>query len=92
MAARKCIYVSVGILKELERSLELTTNSYQRQLAAERRKTISAQEDIQILQDELERLTNKLKVHRYVNMLNDTRRVAIFPCECAEKQSDIFTW
>lgn len=43
--------------------MELSNSSYQRQLAAERKKTISAQEEIRTLQEELERLTNKLKVH-----------------------------
>jgi len=49
-------------LKELERSVELSSSSYQRQLAAERKKTLGAQEEIRTLQEELERLTNKLKV------------------------------
>ncbi|XP_034554851.1 lebercilin [Notolabrus celidotus] len=48
-------------IKELERSMELSNSSFQRQLAAERKKTISAQQDIRTLQEELERLTNKLK-------------------------------
>lgn len=48
--------------KELERNLELSTNSFQRQLAAEKKKTVSAQEEIRTLQEELERMTNKLKV------------------------------
>ncbi|XP_068433183.1 lebercilin [Clinocottus analis] len=48
-------------IKELERSMELSTSSYQRQLAVERKKTINAQEEIRTLQEELERLTNKLK-------------------------------
>ncbi|KAK5853041.1 hypothetical protein PBY51_006863 [Eleginops maclovinus] len=48
-------------IKELERSIELTSGSYQRQLAAERKKTISAQDEIRTLQEELQRLTNKLK-------------------------------
>lgn len=43
--------------------MELSNSSYQRQLAAERKKTISAQEEIRTLQEELERLTNKLKVN-----------------------------
>ncbi len=51
-------------LKELERSVELSNSSYQRQLAAERKKTISAQEEIRTLQDELQQLTNKLKVQK----------------------------
>lgn len=45
--------------------MELSNSSYQRQLAAERKKTVSAQEEIRALQEELERLTNKLKVHVY---------------------------
>ncbi|XP_056284688.1 lebercilin [Pseudoliparis swirei] len=48
-------------IKELERSVELSSSSYQRQLAAERKKTLGAQEEIRTLQEELERLTNKLK-------------------------------
>lgn len=48
--------------KELERNLELSANSFQRQLAAERRKTLSAQEEIQGLQEELQRVTSRLKV------------------------------
>lgn len=43
--------------------MELSNSSYQRQLAAERKKTISAQDEIRTLQEELERLANKLKVH-----------------------------
>ena len=46
----------------MERNLELSNSSYQRQLVAEKKKTISAQEEIRTLQEELERLTNKLKV------------------------------
>lgn len=61
-------------LKELERSMELVNNSYQRQLAAERKKTVSAQEEIRSLQEQLERMTNKLKVHTHRNMLQDTNR------------------
>ncbi|KAM3860939.1 lebercilin [Diretmus argenteus] len=48
-------------IKELERSIELSNSSYQRQLAAERKKTISAQEEMRVIQEELERLGNKLK-------------------------------
>ncbi|KAM3602428.1 uncharacterized protein V6R79_003876 [Siganus canaliculatus] len=48
-------------IKELERSIELNNNSFHRQLAAERKKTIGAQEEIRTLQEELLRLTNKLK-------------------------------
>jgi len=48
--------------KELERSVELSNSSYQRQLVAEKKKTVTAQEEIRTLQEELERLTNKLKV------------------------------
>lgn len=48
--------------KELERNLELSANSFQRQMAAERRRTLSAQEEIHSLQEELQRVTNRLKV------------------------------
>lgn len=48
--------------------MELSSNSYQRQMVAERKKTISAQEEIRTLQEELERLTNKLKVHVQENI------------------------
>lgn len=61
------------VLKELERSIELSNSSYQRQLAAERKKTISAQDEIRTLQDELERMANKLKVHMDKHSLNCLR-------------------
>ncbi|XP_077367555.1 lebercilin isoform X2 [Festucalex cinctus] len=48
-------------IKELERNTELTTGSHQRQLAAERKKTLGAQEEIKILQKELEHLAMKLR-------------------------------
>lgn len=43
--------------------MELRNSSYQRQLVAEKKKTLSSQEEIRALQEELERLNNKLKVH-----------------------------
>lgn len=58
--------LSCVCLKELERGMELSNSSYQRQLAAERKKTVGAQEEIRTLQEELDRLTNKLKVHIYI--------------------------
>uniref|UniRef100_A0A087XX85 Lebercilin LCA5 n=1 Tax=Poecilia formosa TaxID=48698 RepID=A0A087XX85_POEFO len=48
-------------VKDLERSIELSNNSFQRQLAAEKKKTIHSQEEVKSLQEELDRLTNKLK-------------------------------
>ncbi|XP_021163321.2 lebercilin [Fundulus heteroclitus] len=48
-------------VKDLERSIELSNNSFQRQLAAERKRTVSSQEEVKNLQEELDRLTNKLK-------------------------------
>ncbi|XP_067098384.1 lebercilin [Osmerus mordax] len=48
-------------IKDLERGVELSSSSYQRQLAAERKKTLSSQEEVRSLQEELERLSNKLK-------------------------------
>lgn len=53
--------------------MELSNSSYQRQLAAERKKTIGAQEEIRTLQEELERLTNKLKVRMHKSILKDTK-------------------
>ncbi|XP_071019663.1 lebercilin [Oncorhynchus clarkii lewisi] len=48
-------------IKDLERRVELSSSSYQRQLATERRKTISTQDQVSDLQEEVERLSNKLK-------------------------------
>ncbi|KAF3702787.1 Lebercilin Leber congenital amaurosis 5 protein [Channa argus] len=48
-------------IKELGRSLELSNISYQRQLVAERKKNVSARDEIRTLQEELERLTIKLR-------------------------------
>lgn len=44
--------------------MELSNNSYQRQLVAEKKKTLSAQEEIKNLHEEVERLAIKLKVQR----------------------------
>lgn len=52
----------VCAVKEVEHSAELSSNLYQRQLAAERRKTISVLEENQTLQETLEELTRKLRV------------------------------
>ncbi|CAL8314019.1 unnamed protein product [Lota lota] len=48
-------------IKELERGLELSNSSYQRQLAAERKKAVSVQEEMKMLQEELAKLSAKLK-------------------------------
>lgn len=48
-------------IKELERSLELSTSSFHRQIVAEKKKTASSQEEARTQQEELERLTIKLK-------------------------------
>uniref|UniRef100_A0A672FQW9 Lebercilin LCA5 n=1 Tax=Salarias fasciatus TaxID=181472 RepID=A0A672FQW9_SALFA len=48
-------------IRELERSIELSNSSFQRQLVAEKKKTISAHEEIKTLQEELDQLTNKLR-------------------------------
>lgn len=58
-----CVY-----FKDLERSIELSNNSFQRQLAAEKKKTMNSQEEVKILQEELDRLTSKLKV-QHTSML-----------------------
>lgn len=52
----------VCAVKEVEYSAELSSNLYQRQLAAERRKTVSVLEENQTLQEALEELTRKLRV------------------------------
>lgn len=49
-------------VKEVEHSKELSNNLYQRQLAAERRKTVSVLEENQTVQQMLEELTQKLRV------------------------------
>ncbi|MGH0131077.1 UNVERIFIED_CONTAM: hypothetical protein FKN15_044989 [Acipenser sinensis] len=48
-------------VKDLEKNLELSNSSFQRQLAAERKKAHEAQEDAKNMRDELERLSHKLK-------------------------------
>ncbi|CAL8317610.1 unnamed protein product [Boreogadus saida] len=48
-------------IKELQRGLELSNSSYQRQLAAERKKVVGVQEEMRTLQEELVRLSAKLK-------------------------------
>ncbi|XP_031438040.1 lebercilin isoform X2 [Clupea harengus] len=48
-------------MKELERNMELSNGSFQRQLVGERRRTHEAQEEVRSLQEEVERLTLKLK-------------------------------
>lgn len=52
-------------IKELERSMELSSSSFQRQLVSEKKKTIIAQEEVRTLQEEMERLTLKLKVKQH---------------------------
>lgn len=49
-------------VKELEHSIQLSNNSFQRYLAAEKKKTVNAQEEIKTLKEQLERLNNKIKV------------------------------
>ncbi|XP_036405878.1 lebercilin isoform X2 [Megalops cyprinoides] len=48
-------------VKDLERNMELSSSSFQRQLAAERKKTHEVQEEVKNLREELERVTQKLK-------------------------------
>uniref|UniRef100_A0A3B5AFM1 Lebercilin-like n=1 Tax=Stegastes partitus TaxID=144197 RepID=A0A3B5AFM1_9TELE len=48
-------------IKELERSAELSSSSFQRQLVAEKKKNLNLQEEIRSLQEELQRLSSKLK-------------------------------
>ncbi|XP_050952616.1 lebercilin isoform X3 [Labeo rohita] len=48
-------------VKELEKNMELSSGSFQRQLANERRRTHDSQQDVKALQEEVERLCTKLK-------------------------------
>ncbi|KAL6483081.1 hypothetical protein MHYP_G00079530 [Metynnis hypsauchen] len=48
-------------VKELEKNMELSNGSFQRQLASERRKTHEALQEAQTLREEVERLSAKLK-------------------------------
>ncbi|XP_052396194.1 lebercilin [Carassius gibelio] len=48
-------------VKELEKNMELSSGSFQRQLANERRRTHNAQQEVKALQEEVERLCSKLK-------------------------------
>lgn len=48
-------------IKELSKNLELSTNSFQRQLLAERKRAFEAHDENKILQKELQRLHHKLK-------------------------------
>ncbi|TNM95000.1 hypothetical protein fugu_017759 [Takifugu bimaculatus] len=58
-------------LKEVEHSKELSNNLYERQLAAERRKTVSVLEENQAQQQMLEELTRKLrKKERELDAMN----------------------
>ncbi|XP_067301972.1 lebercilin [Pseudorasbora parva] len=48
-------------VKELEKNMELSSGSFQRQLANERRRSHEAQQEVKTLQEEVERLCTKLK-------------------------------
>uniref|UniRef100_A0A8C5JWW9 Lebercilin domain-containing protein n=1 Tax=Jaculus jaculus TaxID=51337 RepID=A0A8C5JWW9_JACJA len=48
-------------IKELSKNLELSTNSFQRQLLAERKRAYEAHDENKVLQKELQRLCHKLK-------------------------------
>ncbi|XP_007168027.2 lebercilin [Balaenoptera acutorostrata] len=48
-------------IKELSRNLELSTNSFQRQLLAERKRAYEAHDENKVLQKELQQLYHKLK-------------------------------
>ncbi|XP_065141568.1 lebercilin [Paramisgurnus dabryanus] len=65
--SRKMMYAQAKLqeserkVKELEKNMELSGGSFQRQLASERRKTHDAQQEVKALQEEVERLCTKLK-------------------------------
>ncbi|KAM4043313.1 lebercilin [Anomaloglossus baeobatrachus] len=48
-------------VKELEKNIELTQTSFQRQLTVEKKKAHDVQEENKVLQEELQRLTQKLR-------------------------------
>lgn len=48
-------------VRELEKNIELTQSSFQRQLVVEKKKVHEVQEDHKVLQEELQRLTQKLR-------------------------------
>lgn len=50
------------LLKDLEKNLELSGNSFQRELQSKKKKVHEAQEENRILQEELQQLSQKLKV------------------------------
>ncbi|KAM4694308.1 lebercilin [Discoglossus pictus] len=50
-------------VKDLEKNIELTQSSYQRQLLSEKKKAHEAQEECKLLREELNRLTQKLKMN-----------------------------
>lgn len=55
-------FVCVMYHQELEKNMELSSGSFQRQLANERRRTHDAQQEVKALQEEVEKLCTKLKV------------------------------
>lgn len=72
-----CVVSSRVCAQELERNMELINGSHQRQLAAERKRALAAQEEMKSLQKELEQLANKLRVltdwRSAHSPVNDTR-------------------
>ncbi|XP_043080413.1 lebercilin isoform X2 [Puntigrus tetrazona] len=48
-------------VKELEKNMELSSGSFQRQLANERKRTHDAQQEVKAIQEEVERIGTKLK-------------------------------
>uniref|UniRef100_A0A3P8SLA7 Lebercilin LCA5 n=1 Tax=Amphiprion percula TaxID=161767 RepID=A0A3P8SLA7_AMPPE len=48
-------------IRELERGVELSSSSFQRQLVVEKKKNLNLQEEIRSLQEELQRLSRRLK-------------------------------
>ncbi|KAG7323711.1 hypothetical protein KOW79_013413 [Hemibagrus wyckioides] len=65
--ARKLTHAQVKVqeserkIKELEKNMDLSTGSFQRQLASERKKTHDAQQETQTLREEINKLCTKLK-------------------------------
>lgn len=51
-------------MKDLEKNLELSGSSFQRELHSKKKKMYEAQEEKRVLQEELHQLNQKLKVKR----------------------------
>ncbi|MEJ1285601.1 hypothetical protein NN561_016597 [Cricetulus griseus] len=75
-------------IKELSKNLELSTNSFQRQLLAERKRAFEAYDENKLLQKELQRLYHKLKYLEYQEQ--SERETTTIPNSSSERE-EIFS-